>query len=154
MKRLNPKTGIPFRRGDVREDGFVFLNYIHSRIKENGFSTEIWCNPDRFKTEIQNQSKRRLKCERERQFVVNNRTAKRRAEKKKRTPIWVKNQYKEEIKEFYKLAKALEDFTGIKWEVDHIVPMKGELVSGLHVPWNLQLLPKTDNAKKGNRFHV
>lgn len=154
MRRLNPETGLSFKRGDKREDGFLFLNYLPSKVKQDGYCTEIWCNPERFEREVKAMAKRRLKCERNRQFVTNAKTAKRRAEKKQRTPVWVKDQYKEEIGEFYKLAKALEDFTGHKWEVDHIVPMKGELVSGLHVPWNLQLLPKKDNAKKGNRFHV
>jgi len=50
MKRLNPNTGLPFKRGDVREDGDVFYQY-RKIIKPwtNGYYVEYWLNPESFK---------------------------------------------------------------------------------------------------------
>lgn len=45
MKRNNPATNQPFKRGDVREDGFVFFNYTN-QIKSTGFFMERWLNPE------------------------------------------------------------------------------------------------------------
>ena len=60
-----------------------------------------------------------------------------------RTPPWADQVA---IRAIYKEAKS----RGLT--VDHIIPLKGELVSGLHVQNNLQLLPASVNSSKGNKF--
>ncbi len=63
------------------------------------------------------------------------------------TPSWAD---KLAIEEMYVKARMLTISTGIKHEVDHIVPIKGNTVSGLHVEYNLQILTKQENRDKWN----
>ena len=80
--------------------------------------------------------------------------AERRAAQLERTPTWLTEDHRADILAMYSLSSKLGDICGIEYEVDHIIPLRGESVSGLHVPWNLQILTKTSNRKKGNRFDV
>jgi hypothetical protein len=84
---------------------------------------------------------------------VNAVTAKRHASKMLRTPPWLSKEQSKEIKQFYMMAAELETVFPWKQCVDHIVPLQGKTVSGLHVPWNLQILSATANISKGNRFN-
>ena len=68
------------------------------------------------------------------------------------TPPWLNYDHKQEIEFTYSLAKECELLTGDQYHVDHIVPLQGENVCGLHVPWNLQVLPADINLKKSNSF--
>lgn len=69
----------------------------------------------------------------------------------KASPLWLYREQIDQIKSFYDLAKECEMLTNDKYHVDHIIPLKGENVCGLHVPWNLQVLPAAINISKGNR---
>lgn len=75
--------------------------------------------------------------------------SKRKTKIKQATPSWVKQ---DELNVFYVEAARLENKLGIKYNVDHIVPLKHPLVCGLNVPWNLQILTETENKIKSNSF--
>jgi hypothetical protein len=60
--------------------------------------------------------------------------------------------FQKEIYEIYKTCQALNASSSIKYEVDHIVPIMHDNVCGLHVPWNLSIIPAKDNRKKTNKF--
>jgi 5-methylcytosine-specific restriction endonuclease McrA len=64
-------------------------------------------------------------------------------------PAWVD---RSEIEAVYKRAREITLATGTEHQVDHIVPLQGEFVCGLHVPWNLQVLTARENAAKKNRI--
>jgi hypothetical protein len=70
---------------------------------------------------------------------------------KKATPNWADL---EAIKQVYIQAQELTKQTGIPHEVDHIIPIQGKLVSGLHVLANLQILTEKENQIKNAKFKV
>jgi hypothetical protein len=74
------------------------------------------------------------------------------ARKSRAAPSWLTAQHWQSIDAFYAAAATLTDMLPDQYEVDHIVPLHGSNVCGLHVPWNLQILTRSENASKGNRF--
>jgi 5-methylcytosine-specific restriction endonuclease McrA len=80
-------------------------------------------------------------------------TAKRKAAKLQRTPSWLTKEQWKEIRQFYIEAKELSWLSQGGLDVDHIVPLQGKDVSGLHVPWNLQIIPSPLNKAKSNKLH-
>ncbi|MDE1767234.1 MAG: hypothetical protein KGI27_13330 [Thaumarchaeota archaeon] len=83
---------------------------------------------------------------------ANAQTASRRALKANATPLWLSKEQKVEIAEYYRIAKLKELLTGVKFHVDHICPIKGETCNGLHVPWNLRVIPAKENHRKSNKL--
>ena len=74
--------------------------------------------------------------------------------KKQRTPKWLTKDDLWMMREAYALAALRTKMLGIVYEVDHIIPLQGDLVSGLHVPLNLQVIPQKLNRAKWNHFQV
>lgn len=117
-------------------------------------------NPERAK-EIQ--AKSRLKNKEKRKDYIakwrsNNRgkinalNSTRNAAKKKRTPQWLTSFDILKIQCLYSLAAMRSKESGQKWHVDHIVPLQGNSVCGLHVPWNLRVIPAIENLRKYNKY--
>jgi hypothetical protein len=73
---------------------------------------------------------------------------------KQRTPVWLSDFDKLKIQCMYSIAAMLTRENKEAWHVDHILPLRGDLVSGLHVPANLQLMRGLDNISKKNRYEV
>jgi hypothetical protein len=78
----------------------------------------------------------------------------RRSKHKQATPKWLTQEHKAQIKQFYLDAMLVSKVTGVPYAVDHIVPLRGELVSGLHVPWNVAVITREENSKKSNKINL
>lgn len=77
--------------------------------------------------------------------------ARRRAKKLQATPPWLTDDHKKSIAAIYRRAVQLTKETGTEYHVDHIVPLAGRNVRGLHVPWNLQVITASENHRKWNK---
>ena len=80
--------------------------------------------------------------------------SKRRAALLQRTPSWLTEDDFWIIEEAYKLAALRTQMLGFSWHVDHIIPLQGKHVSGLHVPTNIQVIPGSDNVRKHNSYQI
>jgi len=114
-----------------RASEWYYNNYEYA-LQRNKINGELWRkeNPDKH-------------CARQ---------SKRRASKLNATPTWLSESHLLHMQCKYSLSKMLSKETGQLHHVDHIVPLKGKTVCGLHVPWNLQVIPAKENLCKHNKF--
>jgi 5-methylcytosine-specific restriction endonuclease McrA len=80
-------------------------------------------------------------------------TKARRRKHREATPKWLTARQKAEIRNLYIIAITMTKTTGERYVVDHIVPLRSDVVCGLHVPWNLRVITQEENLAKSNR-HV
>jgi hypothetical protein len=78
----------------------------------------------------------------------------RRRRHRQATPKWLSPEQRAQIRALYQAAASMTKGTGEPYEVDHIVPLAGENACGLHVPWNLQVVPMPINRRKSNRTEI
>lgn len=153
----------------------------HKSVKKNGYFVENWLAPDKWeaqkercrkisrkhylanpqKAKEQNrirrqafpeyfrEANRKWKAKNPHKQLAYN--GKRRAAKLLRTPKWLTPDDFFIIEEAYHLAKLRTQLLGISHHVDHILPLQGKKVSGLHVPNNLQVIPAKLNLQKSNK---
>ena len=86
-----------------------------------------------------------------RPWIYTERARARKRKVRQATPPWLTKDQRDEIIAVYKKAAELS-LDGLLHHVDHIVPLTGDNVCGLHVPWNLQAIPAHENMSKGNKF--
>jgi hypothetical protein len=79
-------------------------------------------------------------------------TKARRRKHRDATPPWLSRQQKTDIRQLYQIAITMTKTTGEQYVVDHIVPLRGESVCGLHVPWNLRVITQEENLAKSNKL--
>lgn len=80
--------------------------------------------------------------------LVTSYKAARRARVRNAAPSWLTEEQWSEIRSVYAEARRLTEETGVQHEVDHIVPLQGRTVCGLHVPWNLRVLTREQNNRR------
>lgn len=80
--------------------------------------------------------------------------ARRRSAINLRTPIWFSDEDQWMVEQAYELAQLRTQIFKFPWHVDHVIPLQGKLVSGLHLPHNLQVIPGLENLRKSNCFEI
>jgi hypothetical protein len=85
---------------------------------------------------------------------VNANTRRYQASKLQRTPKWLSEFDLLKMKCLYQVAAMRTKESGEDWHVDHVIPLQGKTVSGLHVPWNLTVIRGCDNLQKSNSYNA
>ena len=100
------------------------------------------------------EEKRRLQAEYKGRNVdvVRADTSVRKRRHREATPTWLTKEERLQMRELYVQARKLTSVTGERYVVDHIVPLRGESVCGLHVPWNLRVITQDENLQKSNKL--
>lgn len=130
-----------------KREEFQRRNSDPSRREANKLRARLWRekNPQQAKERVSAWQKQN----RDRCSVIGRRYT---AKKLKALPPWLNAEQESLIEAIYQNRDLLTKLTGVPHEVDHIVPLQGQSVCGLHVPWNLQVITKEQNVSKRHYY--
>lgn len=117
-------------------------------IEEKQSSKEVRLNSyteEQMQIYLQRRAERKLRYAQEVDRAIKRKTG-------RPTPGWLTEHDWNVMNSFYILAIHLSEQTGVKYTVDHKVPMRSKYVSGLHVPGNLQIITLSANSGKRDKF--
>lgn len=83
--------------------------------------------------------------------VIAAKSQRRNAIKANACPVWSDSK---RINRVYYIARRVSEITGVEHQVDHVIPLRGKYVSGLHVPENLRVVTAEYNLLKSNKYEV
>ena len=72
--------------------------------------------------------------------------------KSRNTPCWITESHVAQMRSIYFDRQIVSEQSGLMHHVDHIIPLRGKNVCGLHVPWNMRIIPASENVRKSNRL--
>lgn len=124
-----------------------------------GYTLSCGCLPKRLKATGRT-AEEEIEAKRERCRLANKKNAARvrangikyRNKLSSATPDWLTEEHWAQMNAVYAEARRLTKDTGVRHDVDHMHPINGKTLSGLHVPWNLQILTQAKNVAKSNRY--
>jgi len=153
-------TGKPCKHGHIAERavgnrGCATCGAAQSkRYREQNIEYHRAIARDYYRDNTESMKRYHIRWSRENAAKANQHAMNRHAAKLRRTPGWLTEDDLWVMNEIYDLAKLRAKTTGVKHQVDHIIPLRGELVSGLHTPWNMQVITAEENARKNNQYEV
>lgn len=148
--RLNNPEKYKAQRERDKEKKRIASKLYREKTKERAAET-------RLEWQRKNKEKVRLSCKRWREQNPDKNVAKAmryRANKKKRFANWDRELTELVVVEAANLCSLRKLATGVEWQVDHVIPLCGKEVSGLHVWNNLSVIPKIQNIAKSNKFEI
>ena len=125
--------------------------YKCSRYKDGHFGQCKFCINEKRKErskEINEQNRHYYRTKRKQYYITKGHLRAKGVKQAK--PKWLTEEHEFFIEEIYSLRDLRTELTGVVHHVDHIIPLKGKDVCGLHVPWNLQVITAKDNLSKSN----
>ena len=123
------------------------------RHAENNKRPEFKKAKKKYNSDYVEKNREELKAKRRARRNYNAMKAAERRALKMAASITLSDEHQKEMCDIYWLAADLRRITGEQYDVDHIVPISGKNICGLHVPWNLQILPSDINKSKSNSFN-